>query len=322
MRTKSTFKNHIKIVSFIIQNTTHEKTVSSIEITKNCCSIDVRTLRKIIEDFNEGQDDYYIQIFETKPLTFSLNSDPFHDMYITRPLLDLTYSCNFFSKDTKDNFRKTLIQLTHKDQRKYLEDKINILSDYNSVENDFLYIPLENILKSQIIKKTIDFKYKKPLPNGRYKNKDYNDMIPIDLNCDNNTFYLYCYDQTEKKIKTFRLSFIKDIHISNQTYFLNDKIISEYISMIRNQSYSFYGQQNVWLTISFEEEVYGNIVDKFGPSLNPIKSNDGRYEIKQKCNISDTFYSWIVGFGGKIKIISPQSEVEKFKKTLINNFIK
>lgn len=322
MQNKSTLKKHLEIISYIIQNTADQKHVSSTDITRNCHKIDPRTLRKIIEDFNNAQDDYYIQIFETKPLTFCINSDPFYDMYITRPLLDLIYSCNFFSKYTKENFKKTLIQLTHKDQRKYLEDKISILSDYNSVENDFLYEPLENILKSQVIRKTIDFNYRKPLPNGRDKEKHYSNMIPIDLNCDNNTFYLYCFDQIDKRIKTFRLSFIQNVRIANQDYTLDDKIISDYIDIIRKQSYSFNGNRDAMLTLAFDEDIYANIIDKFGITLNPIKCDDGKYIIEQKCNISNTFYSWIVGFGGKIKIISPQPEVEAFKKMLINQFIK
>lgn len=318
LENKSTFKKQLEIINYIIQNSTEDSPISFTDINNNINKIDSRTLKKIIKDFNDAQDEYRILIKKKKPLLFYLNSDQYHDMNITRLLLDLIYSNNFFSDQTKEAFKETLIQITHRDQRKYLVNKKNILSSNNSVENDFFYGPLENILKAQLINKTINFSYKKKYPNGSYDKKRYNDMVPIDFNCDNNTFYLYCFDQKEDRIKSFRLSFIKEVEITNNDYNLDDKIISNYANIIRNQSYSYNSEHNALLTLAFEEEIYSNVIDKFGSSSNPIKCDDGRYKIEQKCNISNTFYGWIVGFGGKIEIIAPKSEVDNFKMALTN----
>ena len=67
------------------------------------------------------------------------------------------------------------------------------------------------------------------------------------------------------------------------------------------------------------------MIDKFGIqiSTNTEIKDKNKYQVTiYNCPISHTFYGWLVGFNGLIKIIEPKREVDKFQDYLIKNYIK
>ena len=64
-----------------------------------------------------------------------------------------------------------------------------------------------------------------------------------------------------------------------------------------------YGEGSIEIIeLEFKDYVYANIIDKFGKNIKLYKINDDTYKIQIKHLINNTFYSWLIGFGGAIKI--------------------
>jgi len=62
------------------------------------------------------------------------------------------------------------------------------------------------------------------------------------------------------------------------------------------------------------------MIDKFGKDIKPHPYNNN-YRIQVKHTINSTFYSWIIGFGGKIQIVGNQKQVQRFEDFLTTRFI-
>jgi hypothetical protein len=65
-----------------------------------------------------------------------------------------------------------------------------------------------------------------------------------------------------------------------------------------------YGGDWMYVRMSADPSLAGVVLDRFGSSLTVLNTKD-RFEFSVKVMVSPTFYSWVLGFGNKMKILSP-----------------
>ena len=65
-----------------------------------------------------------------------------------------------------------------------------------------------------------------------------------------------------------------------------------------------YGGELCHVRLSCDNSMAGIVIDRFGTDI-VIANHGDRFEFTVKVMISPTFYSWVLGFGNKIKIVSP-----------------
>lgn len=183
--------------------------------------------------------------------------------------------------------------LFSEDNKKKLEKRLDTHVCRNESSNSFFFA-YEEILKAMATCQKISFQYLRPHPNKlqAYTIKEYENMWPIETSCDNNTFYLYCYDQPENKVKSFRIDFIKNTKIEDEQYTQDERIIQETKEQIINSTYGYSSCEIKKLKLTFPARLYPNIIDKFGKErLTPRHEKDNTYSVTVDCPISDTFYS-------------------------------
>lgn len=64
-----------------------------------------------------------------------------------------------------------------------------------------------------------------------------------------------------------------------------------------------------------EADMMKVIIDRFGADVHTEPLDDG-FIVEVNVSVSPTFFGWVFGFAGKIKIISPQSVADEYKKAL------
>lgn len=60
------------------------------------------------------------------------------------------------------------------------------------------------------------------------------------------------------------------------------------------------------------------LIDKFGSDFETVVVDDEHFKATVSVCTSTTFYSWVFGFNGKIKVEGPQHVVEAYKEMLVN----
>ena len=58
------------------------------------------------------------------------------------------------------------------------------------------------------------------------------------------------------------------------------------------------------------------IIDKFGEKVKVANRDDGTFEITETIAVSNVFYSWVFGFGEKVRIISPKIVRSEYLKLI------
>ena len=77
--------------------------------------------------------------------------------------------------------------------------------------------------------------------------------------------------------------------------------------------FGMYGGEQVDVTLRIADELAGIIIDRFGTDITFFLRDDGFFDIHLRVAISPNFLSWVIGFGGKIKIVSPLHVVGALK---------
>lgn len=70
--------------------------------------------------------------------------------------------------------------------------------------------------------------------------------------------------------------------------------------------------QNVRL--QFKKNILSDMFDKFGDDIRIRKADEDTFSVDVNVQVSKTFFAWIVGSQGKVKIKSPRKVVDEFNE--------
>lgn len=148
-------------------------------------------------------------------------------------------------------------------------------------------------------------------------------VSPYDLIWDGDFYYLVGYCDNREEIRVFRVDRIKK----------QPKLLTEVIAA-QPKDYSvtrytqevfrmFDTQEIVEVTLRCENCVMKSIIDRFGSTIRTKTIDKERFQVKVKVCTGPTFYRWVFGFNGHIKIVDPADTVqtyrEMFQKALEEN---
>ena len=74
-----------------------------------------------------------------------------------------------------------------------------------------------------------------------------------------------------------------------------------------------FGGELKQVTIQFEKELLSDVYDKFGTDLHIQKVSDDTFRSTVEVQVSKTFFIWVVGTLGKVKILEPSDVKEQFE---------
>ena len=95
--------------------------------------------------------------------------------------------------------------------------------------------------------------------------------------------------------------------------------IAEYSKKVFNM----FGGEEVTVKLKFDNSLVNAVIDRFGKDIMIGKLDDDSFSIWIKVALSSTFYAWLAQFGNKVKILSPDIVIEKYKcfiKDIINEY--
>ena len=71
-----------------------------------------------------------------------------------------------------------------------------------------------------------------------------------------------------------------------------------------------FGGEEQKVDLQFDSEMLDDVFDKFGEEVNIVKVDDATYQLKVPIQVSKTFYAWVVGTQGKMRILAPHTVCE------------
>ncbi|WP_028043560.1 WYL domain-containing protein [Candidatus Stoquefichus massiliensis] len=321
------FIKFLAVVDIIIKNSDekHALTVKDIQekiyALQYDFSIDYRLIKKYVQYYNEYYEDTVIACYHQGRNDYYYFINTSLDTMEAKAIVDLVYSSDFFTLKTKENYKKRIQDMFSVHYQAYFNKKLNLHIVKN--ENDqVFYKELETITRAIHEKKKISFIYQKPSLNHDIKLKRV-ELAPIDTCFSNNEYYLLCQGaRNPNDCLLYRLDYIKDVEIiKDSSFFYDEYQLQCFHEKLKNTTY-MYGEGNLeTIELDFDQSIYSNMIDKFGKDIKPYDIGNQIYRVQVKHIINSTFYSWIIGFGGKIQISGNQEQIQRFKNFLNQHFI-
>lgn len=81
---------------------------------------------------------------------------------------------------------------------------------------------------------------------------------------------------------------------------------------VHKQVFSMFGGESQNVTLLFTANILSDMFDRFGDDIRIKKADEETYSVDVTVQISKTFFAWIVGTQGKVKIKSPRKVLDEF----------
>lgn len=161
-----------------------------------------------------------------------------------------------------------------------------------------------NLIKRAIFNRcVISFSY-----FARERNYSNRTVEPIKLIFKNKDWYLYGFCLLRNDFRFFKLTRIKDLEISSDTFVREVKNIPEIETIIKNENI-------IPVKLKFSSKIAFRVYDEF--TDNVLKDNQGNLYVNIDLPDNETLFSYILSFGENVEILEPNHLRNKMKEKLV-----
>ena len=258
---------------------------------------------------------------------FYVNSEERHyDINDVRLLAECVYSAKFLSEGQSKRLASVLCDLVSENQADTIEHDA-LLTDRVKTNNKQVINNISAINSAMKRDKShdpekINFKYLKSSINDisqqveRRKGERYI-VSPYKLLINDGNYYLLAFDENTQKMRTYRVDRMKDVRPMGEAREGAEAFSAINLKDYTKRTFSMYGGERAHVRIRFINPLLDTAIERFGTSgVNYMKVDDNHFALTAEVEISDQFFGWLLGFGKRVKLLEPQSAVNRFSAYL------
>ncbi|NLL75753.1 MAG: WYL domain-containing protein [Clostridiales bacterium] len=191
-------------------------------------------------------------------------------------------------------------------------------------ENESIYYNVDYIHKAiqmncqivfQYLEWTLDKELKPRKEGNKYR------ISPWALTWQDENYYLIAYDKEADKIKHYRVDKMGSIELLENDFREGGSSFEQFdIAAYTNKTFGMFGGEEEIITLLFPNRMIGIVLDRFGKNIDIRKRENNAFSVRVKVAVSEQFFGWLTGLGTEVKILSPQTVVQRYKTYLSNIF--
>lgn len=135
---------------------------------------------------------------------------------------------------------------------------------------------------------------------------------PLFMVWSKDNYYLVCYRDDKEGTANYRIDRMEDVHIEKTSITQRAELENMDIEKHKTQMFSMFGGEIETVELEFTGDMLDDIYDRFGENIKVQKTGDDTYMVFAQIQISPTFFSWVVGSCGKMRIVTPTRIKEQF----------
>ena len=184
-------------------------------------------------------------------------------------------------------------------------------------DNERIYIIVDTINEAINEGKKISFPYFQYNIKKQHQLKHDGEayvLSPLHLVWNGDFYYLVgvADDGTIRNFRIDRIAKCPTILEENSSQAPEDFNIDDYI----NTTFRMFNAEHTDVELLCDSDVIDSIIDRFGENIEITEAATENFKITVNVATSHIFYSWIFGFGGKVKILGPDAVREEYVSML------
>ena len=235
-------------------------------------------------------------------------------------LVDSVQASKFITHKKSRELNKKLEKLASKHEGGALQRHVTVHKRIKSM-NESIYYSVDVIHEAIKNNKKIEFKYYsydvdknfEPRRNGAIYS-----VVPFALSWADEHYYLIGYYDRYDDVSNFRVDRMNQVSISEEEAAILPAYENFDIIDYTNKIFGMFGGSLERVKIRFNHEMINLVIDKFGKEISIYEKDECRFCVSLDLAITNTFFSWMVIFGDKAEIISPEFVRDEYKSYLMN----
>lgn len=304
----------IELLRFLYQQTDEAHAVTVSEMIEYLKSKGIPSVRQTVYTDLEALDTAGIDIVQIKSTQnrYFIGSRIFEYPEL-KMLVDAVASSKVISAKKSQALIQKLGQLTSIQQAEQLQ-RLASLSSRVKPHNEKVYYIIDSIQTAILDQHQISFQYYEYTPEKKkiLKHDGYRYILdPYALEWKNDHYYLIGYSHKHKGIAHFRVDRLTSVEpLDSKFQPMPDFDVAAYTNKMVDMFAAEHAEQ---VKLLCSNELMRVIIDHYGKDIEISPYDDTHFTVIIEVNPSGTFYGWVFKFMGKIRILSPQSCVDKMQ---------
>ena len=138
-------------------------------------------------------------------------------------------------------------------------------------------------------------------------------VSPFQLIINDGNYYLLAYNDTYNAMRTYRIDRMKDVTRTGESREGEKEFARIDIRSYAQRTISMYSGKQEQVTVRFILPLLDTAIDQFGTKdVRYKKIDEQHFTMTATIDISDQFFAWLLRFGKRARILSPNTVVEQF----------
>ncbi len=228
-------------------------------------------------------------------------------------LIDAVQSSRFLTeKKSRDLIKKLCNECSVHDSNLIRRDVL--VSGRVKSMNETIYYNVDTIQDAIAQNKQVTFKYFDWNLDGqpKFRDKPYQ-ASPYGLYQDNENCYLLAHSQRHGATN-YRVDRMTEIVILEEKREPCPELTGKNLVEYANKQFQMFKGESKSVKMRFHRSLINVVIDRFGRDVLLIPDGEDHFVFTAEVAVSPLFLSWIMGFGGKAKILHPQPVIEEFRQ--------
>ena len=238
-------------------------------------------------------------------------------------LVDAVQSSKFITRKKSESLIRKIEGLASTYQARKLARNVHVANRIKTM-NESIYYTVDDIHSAIYQGKKITFQYFKWNEKGekalRRDGKVYK-VSPWALTWDDENYYLVAFDSEAGMIKHYRVDKMVKLKVCDEKREGEAHFRNFDMALYSRKTFGMYSGSDEQVTLRCMNPMADPIIDRFGQDvlMRPV-AGEKAFDVTVKVSVSPVFLTWVMNFGGDIRIIGPQhvidQQIELAKKTL------
>ena len=310
------------LMKIFLEKTDEENTITLIEMLAELERYGITAERKSIYDDIEALCQYGIDIATRKTKTTNyFVANRLFELPELKLLVDIVQSSKFITHKKSNDLIKKIESLTSMNQARKLQRQVYVANRVKTM-NERIYFNVDTLHTAISENLQISFKY---FEYDVEKKKQFRNsgqvyiVSPYALSWVDENYYLISHYPKNLELTHFRVDRMTDIKLLEEPRRVLSDItgeksldIAEYSKKIFNM---FRGEEET-VKLLFDNSLVNVVIDRFGKDVTLEKADEIHFNIRVNVAVSSTFLAWVFQFGDKVKILSPDCVIKRYREML------
>ena len=120
----------------------------------------------------------------------------------------------------------------------------------------------------------------------------------------------------EHGLTNFRVDKMMNIRLTGEPRIRTEETKKLDLSSYGKEVFGMFNGERAKVRMRFENSLSGVVIDRFGKDVMMIPDGEDHFTCTEEIMVSPVFYAWFASFGTRARLLSPESVVEDFRKTV------